>query len=76
MSEHGTITTLIFLPADGEGSWSLLSNSVTTIKVTTNVHLPKPVSSDLTINKVRFSFNQPNGKRWGTKLVDVVKHLQ
>ena len=26
-------------------------------------------------NKVRFSFNQPNWKRWSTRLVDVIKHL-
>ena len=28
MSEHGTKTTLVFLPADGEASWLLLSSSV------------------------------------------------
>ena len=28
MSEHGPITTLIILPADGEASWSLLPNLV------------------------------------------------
>ena len=26
-------------------------------------------------NKIRFSFNQPNRKRSGAKLVDVIKHL-
>ena len=26
-------------------------------------------------NKVRFSFNQSNRKKWGAKLVDIVKHL-
>ena len=26
--EHGTKTTLVFLPADGEASWSLLPSSV------------------------------------------------
>ena len=26
MREHGTKTTLVFLPADGEASWSLLSS--------------------------------------------------
>ena len=45
----------------------------TLITSTTSVHLPKPVSTDLTI-KPEFSFNQPNRKRWGAKLVDV-KHL-
>ena len=28
MRKHGTETTLIFLPADGEASWSLLPSSV------------------------------------------------
>ena len=28
MREHGTETTPVFLPADGECSWLLLSNSV------------------------------------------------
>ena len=28
MREHGTKTTLAFLPADGEASWSLLPRSV------------------------------------------------
>ena len=28
MCEHGTKTTLVFLPADGEASWSLLPSSV------------------------------------------------
>ena len=28
MREHGTKTTLVFLPADGEASWSLLLSSV------------------------------------------------
>ena len=82
MRKHGTKTTPIFLPADGEASWSLLPNSVsllsgstvqpentyscilkvtgqvwesqkrtsiTLITATTTVHLPKSVSTDLTI---------------------------
>ena len=28
MHEHGTKTTLVFLPSDGEASWSLLPSSV------------------------------------------------
>ena len=75
MREHDTKTTLGFLPADGEASWSLLSSSVSLLsggtvqaentyscilKVTgqvresqkrisiNSVHLPKPVSTDLT----------------------------
>ena len=28
MCEHGTETTLVFLPADGEASWLLLPSSV------------------------------------------------
>ena len=38
---------------------------------TTRIHLPKPVWSN---SKARFSFNQPNRKRWDVKLVDL-KHL-
>ena len=82
MGEHGTKTTPVFLPADGEASWSLLPSSVsllsggtvqpettyscilkvtgqvwesqkrasiTLITATASVHLPKPVSTDLTI---------------------------
>ena len=41
MHEHGTKTTPVFLPADREAS--------TLITATTSVHLPKPVSTDLTI---------------------------
>ena len=81
-AKHGTKTTPVFLPADGEASWSLLPSSVclvsggtvqpestysrilkvkgqvresqkrisiTLITATTSVHLPKPVSIDLTI---------------------------
>ena len=28
MREHGTKTTLVFLPGDGEASWSLFTSSV------------------------------------------------
>ena len=82
MHEHGTKTTPVFLPADGEASWSLLPSSVSLLSggtvqpentysrilkvtgqvwegqkrinialvtATTSVHLPKPVSIDLTI---------------------------
>ena len=82
MRKHGTKTTPVFLPADGEASWPLLPSSVsllsrgtvqpentyscilkvtgqvwesqkrisiTLITATTSVHLPKPVSTDLTI---------------------------
>ena len=41
---------------------------------TTSVHLPKPVST-VSNNKIRFHFSQPNRKRWGVRLVDVIKHL-
>ena len=43
----------------------------TLITATTSVHLPKPVSTDLTIKPDSY---QPNRKRWGVKVVDV-KHL-
>ena len=82
MCKHGTKTTPVFLPADGEASWSLLPSSVSLlsggtvepeniyfrilkvtgqvgeshkeISINTNhsyhqLHLPKPVSADLTI---------------------------
>ena len=82
MREHGTKTTPVFSPADGEASWSLLPSSVsllsggtvqpentyscilkvtgqvweakkrisiTLIKANTSIHLPKPVSTDVTI---------------------------
>ena len=82
MRKHGTKTSPVFLPADGEASWSLLPSlvyllsgstmqpestyscilkvtgqvwesqkrtSITLITATTSVHLPKPVSTDLTI---------------------------
>ena len=38
-------------------------------------HSSPQSSMDWSINKVRFSFNQPIRKRWGARLVDVVKHL-
>ena len=83
MCKHGTKTTPVLLPADGEASWSLLPGSVLLlsgstvqtgntyscilqvdrsglrkpkkgqvpkrITATTSIHLPKPVSTDLTI---------------------------
>ena len=33
MHEHGTLTTLVFLLADGEVSWSLLLNSVSLLSI-------------------------------------------
>ena len=97
MREHGTKTTAVFLPADGEASWSLLPSSVsllsgstvqpentysrilkvtgqvwesqkkkriniTLITATTSVHLPKPVSIDLTIKPDSILTN-PVGKK-------------
>ena len=35
MHEHGTKTTLVFLPADGETSWSLLPSSVSLLSGST-----------------------------------------
>ena len=35
MHEHGTKTTLVFLPADGEASWLLLPSSVSLISGST-----------------------------------------
>ena len=47
--------------------------SITLITATTSVHLPKPVSTDLTI-KPDSVLTNPIRKRWGVKLVNV-KHL-
>ena len=35
MREHGTKTTPVFLPADGEASWSLLPGSVSLLSGST-----------------------------------------
>ena len=35
MREHGTKTTLVFLPADGEASWLLLPSSVSLLSGST-----------------------------------------
>ena len=35
MHEHGTKTTPVFLPADGEASWSLLPSSVSLLSGST-----------------------------------------
>ena len=35
MHEHGTKITPVFLPADGEASWSLLPNSVSLLSDST-----------------------------------------
>ena len=40
-----------------------------------NQKTPIPVCSWWSNIKVRFSFNQPNRKEWGARLVDAVKHL-
>ena len=94
MREHGTKTTPVFLPADGEASWLLLPSSVslpsgntvqpennysciltvagqvwesqkrisiTLITATISIHLPKPVSTDITIKPDSFLTN-PLGK--------------
>ena len=93
MYEHGTKTTLVFLPADGEVYWSLPPSLVsllsggtvqpenrkypqgdrsglrkpkkglvsTLITAITSVHLPKPVSTDLTI-KPDSALTNPIGK--------------
>ena len=106
-ARHGTKTIPVFLPADGEASWSLLPSSVSLlsggtvqpentyscilkvkgqvwesqkrISMNTNDSYNQCSSPKASLswsnNKVRFSFNQPNRKRWSVKLVDVVKHL-
>ena len=94
MREHGNKTTPVFIPADGEATWSLLpslvsllsggtvqaentyshilkvtgqvwesqkSISINTNHTTTSIHLPKPVSTDLTIKPDSVLIN-PIGK--------------
>ena len=46
----------------------------TLIIATTSAHISLS-QSQLWSNKFRFSFNQPNRKRWGMKLVNIIKHL-
>ena len=102
-----TKPTQVFLPTDGEASWSLLPSSVSLlsggtvqpentypcilkvtgqiwenqerIRINTNhnYHQRSSVLASLkwSDNKVRSSFNQPNRKKWGGRLVSVVKHL-
>ena len=48
MSEHGTKTTPIFLPADGEASWSLLPGLVSLLSGGT-VQLENTYSSILKV---------------------------
>ena len=106
-AQHGTKTTLVFLPADGEASWSLLQSSASLlsgntvqpentyscifkvpgqvsetqkrISINTNhryhQHSSPWGSLNWSNNKVRFSFNKPNRKRWGARLVNVIKLL-
>ena len=61
MREHGTKTTPVFLPADGEASWSLFPYPQGDIIATTCVHLPKPVTIELTI-KPDLVLTNPIGK--------------
>ena len=60
MHEHGTKTTPVFLPADGEASVTTSKFGLLTIRQHSatrrhifpypqGVHLPKPVSTDLTL---------------------------
>ena len=106
-ARHGTKTIPVFLPADGEASWSLLPSSVSLlsgstvqpentyshilrvagqvwesqkrISINTNhsyhQHSSPSASLNWSNNRIRFSFNQPIRKRWGVRLVDVIKHL-
>ena len=49
------------------------------IRINTNYSLNQRSSSQASLNwfnnKIRFSFNQTNRKRWGARLVDVIKNL-
>ena len=104
-ARHGTKTTTVFLPADGEASWSLLPSSLSFLsgvtvqpentyscilkvtgqvwesqkRISTNTnhsyhqHSSLQASLNWSSNKIWFSYNQPNRKRWGAKLVNVKK---
>ena len=50
--------------------WQVRSN-----KTKTSINTNHSCHHSWSNNKVRFSFNQPNRKRWGVKLVDVVNYL-
>ena len=49
------------------------------ISINTNHSYHQRASSEASFNwsnnKIRFSFKQPNRKRWAARLVDVIKHL-
>ena len=72
---HGTKTTEVFLPADEEASWFLLPSLVSLLSAGT-VQQENAYSCLYSKWQVRSEkANQPNRKRWGARLVDVVKHL-
>ena len=50
--------------------WQVRSN-----KTKTSINTNHSCHHSWSNNKVRFSFNKPNRKRWGVKLVDVVNYL-
>ena len=62
MHEHGTKTTLVFLPADGEASWSLLPSWVSLLSggtVEPEIHLfPYPQSDRSGLRKPKTGKHQ------------------
>ena len=56
-----------------------VSESQKRISISTNHSYHQLSSSQASLNwsnnKIRFSFNQPNRKRWDARLVDVIKHI-
>ena len=69
MCELGPKTIPVFLVADGDASWLLLSSSLSIIPGGT----VQPENTYSCIPKV--TSHVENTERWGAKLVYVVKHL-
>ena len=73
---HRTKIISVFLAADGEASCWLLPSSVSLLSGGT----VQPENTYSCIVKVAgqvntFSFNQPNRKKWGSRVVDIIKYL-
>ena len=57
MCEHGTKITLVFLPADGEASWSLLPSTVSLLSGST-VQPENLIKSKCKLKVIKSSFLQ------------------
>ena len=69
MCERGAKTIPVFLVGDGDASWLLLSSSLSIIPGGT-------VQSENTYSRIlKVTSHVENMKRWGAKLIYVVKYL-